>query len=137
MTFFILSIISFNEYLINFIYLLLIFIFEIIYLSILISDFSGYNYKNDCNCCKKKDLIIKLIRYKNYKINDYFLPSNFESMTTQEKINCLSIYEYNFEYSLNSEQIQLIKLINKFRKKFEIGKLVYKKIEKFKDYICY
>ena len=66
---------------------------------------------------KKIVLIIKLTRYKYYKINDYILPSNFKSMNIQEKNNYLSIHEYNFEYTLNNEQIQLIKLINKFRKK--------------------
>ena len=93
----------------------------------------------NCNCSKtknkKEEIIIKLIRYKNYKINDYILPFKFESMPSREKINCLSISEYYFEYSLDNEQIQLIELINEFRKKFKIGKLGYTKNEKLKDFL--
>ena len=109
------------------VFLFLSFIFNILYSLTFIPQCCN------CNCSKKKKvIIIKLIRYQNYKINDYILPSKFELMAIRDKINCLSFCEKYFEFSLNNEQIQLIELINEFRKKYKIGILGYKKNEKLK-----
>ena len=80
----------------NYLYLFLISILEIIYSCVFLCELINCNCKNCCKKTKKTVLIIKLTRYKYYKINDYILPSNFESMTIQEKINYLSIHKYNF-----------------------------------------
>jgi len=83
---------------------------------------------------KENNLNIFLIKYKGLKINDYPLPSNFNSLNFKDKINILIKNEYFYEYTLNDEQMEIINLINKIREMNKIKKLIYFKNEKLYDY---
>ena len=94
------------------------------------------NYQKNLNDIDDKNIF--LIKYKGYKINDYPLPSNFNSMTIRDKINISNILESNkyfYKYTLNDENIKLIDLINKYREKNGLNKLIYNKIENLNDYL--
>ena len=58
--------------------------------------------KNYLYNIKKKEVIF-LIRYKRFKINNFPLPSCFESMNSENKIIILEINKYNYKYSLNNK----------------------------------
>ena len=91
------------------------------------------------------DIVIKnigrknifLTKYKGFKINDYPLPSDFDSMKNINKIAVLTILENNelfYKYTLTNENINLINLIDEFRIKNGLNKLIYNKIEDIKDF---
>lgn len=71
-----------------------------------------------------------LIKFKGYKINEQSLPLNFREMSLQDKIILFKRLKYYFNYTLNNDQIELIKLINEFRIIKNIGELYYNKNEK-------
>ena len=84
---------------------------------------------------KENDTIIFLIKYKGFKINDYPLPYDFESMNLENKINILEFNKYNYKYSLNNKNIELIYLINEIREKNNKNKLICNKIVKLNAFL--
>ena len=89
--------------------------------------------KNYLYNIEKKEVIF-LIRYKGFKINNFPLPSCFESMNLENKIIILEINKYNYKYSLNNKHIELIYLINEFIEKNNMDKLICNKNEKLHDF---
>jgi len=86
-----------------------------------------YYFKENIN---DDDLETKfLIKYKGFKINDYPLPSNFNSLSFIDKMNIFKKNEYFFNYSLNDENIELINSINELRKEKKMNLLIYYKLE--------
>ena len=79
------------------------------------SIYYSYNFPMNLNDIGNENLF--LIKYKGYKIDEYPLPSNFNSMNIKDKINILEENEYFYKYTLNEEMIELIELINEFREK--------------------
>ena len=70
---------------------------------------------------------IYLIKYKGFKINDYPLPSDFESKSLEEKIIILEYNQCYYKYPLNDKNIELIYLINEFRENNNMNKLMCNK----------
>jgi len=93
-----------------------------------------YSYPFEENLNGKDEKYIFLIKYKGFKINDYPLPFNFNSMSISEKIKIFEKSEYFIKYTLNNENIELIALINELRKKNNIKKLIFNKLQNMKDY---
>ena len=86
-----------------------------------------YYFKENIN---DDDLETKfLIKYKGFKINDYPLPSNFNSLSFIDKMNIFKKNEYFFNYSLNDKNIELINSINELRKEKKMNLLIYYKLE--------
>ena len=92
-----------------------------------------YSYYFPENINEKKENFF-LTQYKGFKINDYPLPFNFNSLSFNDKINILEKNEYFIKYTLNNEQIELIDLINEIREKNNISQLFYTKNENIYDY---
>ena len=87
------------------------------------------NNKNKEN--KKK---VFLIKYKGFKINDYPLLSIFDSLNFEDKMKILKNCSCFFEYALNHKNIELIYLINEFREKNNMNKLICNKNENLNDF---
>ena len=80
----------------------------------------------------KKIYILK--KYKGFKIDDFYLPIEFNNMNLLERINFLKDNENNFIYSMDEDKIELIKLINKKRERYNIDKLKYRISQKLNYY---
>ena len=77
---------------------------------------------------------IFLTKYKGFKINYYLLPSNFDSINFEDKVGVLEKNQNFYTYTLSDENIELINLINEFRKNKNVNELNYNKIENINDY---
>ena len=77
---------------------------------------------------------IFLTKYKEYKINAFPLPSNFNKVNLKEKLLILENNISSFKYTLNDENIELIYLINEFRVNNNLNKLICNKIENLIDF---
>jgi len=89
------------------------------------NNFSLEGESNDSN--NENDSNIFLIKYKGFKINDYPLPSDFESKSLEEKIIILEYNQCYYKYPLNDKNIELIYLINEFRENNNMNKLMCNK----------
>ena len=94
----------------------------------------SYHFPENLDLKYKNSKNIFLTKYKGFKINDYLLPSNFDSINFKDRINILEKNQYFYRYTLNDENIKLINLINKFRKNNNVSELIYNKIENINDY---
>ena len=94
----------------------------------------SYHFPENLDLEDNNSKNIFLTKYKGFKINDYLLPSNFDSINFQDRINILEKNQNFYLYTLNDENIELIKLINEFRKNNNVSELIYKKIENIIDY---
>ena len=74
-------------------------------------------------------------KYKGFKISDFPIPSVFESMNLEIKVTILEFSKYNYKYSLNNKNIELIYLINEFREKNNKNKLICNKIVKLNAFL--
>ena len=88
-----------------------------------------YSYYLAENINEEDEEIKFLIKYKGFKINDYPLPSNFNSLSFPEKMNIFRKNESYLKYSLSNENIQLINSINELREKNNMNLLIYNKLE--------
>ena len=69
-----------------------------------------YHFAENIN---DKDIKVKfLIKYKGFKINDYPLPFDFNSLSFLDKMNIFKKNESYFKYSLNDENIELITIFS-------------------------
>jgi len=93
-----------------------------------------YSYPFEENINENDEKYIFLTNFKGFKINDYPLPSNFDSMNISEKIKILEKNEHFLKSSLNDENIKLITLINELRKKNNIKELIYYQIQNLNDF---
>ena len=93
-----------------------------------------YSYPFEENINENDEKYIFLTNFKGFKINDYPLPSNFDSMNISEKIKILEKDEHFLKSSLNDENIKLITLINELRKKNNIKELIYYQIQNLNDF---
>ena len=93
-----------------------------------------YSYSFEENLNEKNEKYIFLIKYKGFKINDYPLPFNFNSINNMEKIKFFEKNENFLKYSLHNENIELINLINKIRKRNNVKKLNFNKLQNLKDF---
>ena len=93
-----------------------------------------YSYLLEGNLNEKDEKYIFLIKYKGFKINDYPLPFNFNSISISEKIKFFEKNEYFLKYTLSNEKIELITLINEMRKKNNVKKLIFNKQQNLKDF---
>ena len=93
-----------------------------------------YSYLFEESLNEKDEKFKFLIKYKGFKINDYPLPFNFNSMNIIEKIKFFEKNEYFLKYTLSNENIELITLINELRKKNNIKQLIFNKLQNLKDF---
>jgi len=93
-----------------------------------------YSYQFEENINENDEKYMFLIKYKGFKIDDYPLPINFNSINIIEKINIFEKNEYFYKYTLNNESIELISLINELRKKNNIKKLVFNRQQNLKEF---
>ena len=96
-----------------------------------------YSYPFEENINENDEKFIFLTNYKGFKINDYPLPVNFDSMSILEKIKIFEKNESFLKYSLNDKNIELITLINELRKKNNIKELIYFQIQILNDFFKY
>ena len=75
-----------------------------------------------------------LIKHKGFKINDYPLPSKFKTFSYKERISYIEKNEYFFKYSLNDENVELIRLINEFREQNNLKRLIFNKLQNLNDF---
>ena len=102
---------------IHFIYI--IYIFFSIYFFL---EFSGKNIQEQSS--------LSLISYNKIKINNFELPKEFESFNKRKRKKFISENRDNFEYCKSQEQLDLIDLINSYRKQLELNKYKFKNIPK-------
>ena len=88
-----------------------------------------YNYHFIENIHEENEEIKFLKKYEGFKINDYPLPTNFDSLNLKEKMDLLKKYECHFQYSLKDKNVELINSINELREKNNISLLIYNKLE--------
>ena len=93
-----------------------------------------YSYPFEENINENDEKYIFLTHYKGFKINDYPLPSNFDSMSILEKIKILEKNEYFLKCSLNDKSIELIALINNLRKENCMKELIYYQLQNLNDF---
>ena len=93
-----------------------------------------YNYCFEENINEEDEEIKFLIKYKGFKINDYPIPSNFNSLNFQEKMKVFKKNENYFKYTLSDERIKLINSINELREKNKMSLLLYNKLENLNTY---
>jgi len=93
-----------------------------------------YSYQFEENINENDEKYMFLIKYKGFKIDDYPLPINFNSINIIEKINIFEKNEYFYKCTLNNESIELISLINELRKKNNIKKLVFNRQQNLKEF---
>ena len=96
------------------------------------SFYYSYNSQIHLNDICNTNIFLK--KYKGFKINDYPIHSNFESMNNKDKITFLEKNECFYKYTLNDENVRFIDSINKFRENNKMNKLMYNKIENMNDY---
>ena len=77
---------------------------------------------------------IFLIKYKEYKIDAFPLPSNFNKLNLKEKSLILENNISSFKYTLSDENIELIYLINELRVNNNLNKLICNKNENLNDF---
>ena len=94
----------------------------------------SYHFQEKLNLYDIGNKNIFLIKYKGFKINDYPLPSNFETLNFEEKMKVLEENKFFFEYKLDNKKIEIICLINKFRASNNMNKLFYNKTENLNDF---
>ncbi len=95
--------------------------FSVIYLIIFISLYLYYAG----NAIENIDKINELIQFNNIKIMSYNLPNDFHEYDKLKKKIYLLQHFNEFKYSLTKDEIQLIKMINKFRKKHYLPDFIY------------
>ena len=88
------------------------------------------SFKKDAT--DKNDIF--LIKYKEYKISAFPLPSYFDKVNLKEKLLILENNVSSFKYTLNDENIELIYLINELRVNNNLNKLICNKIENLNDF---
>ena len=76
-----------------------------------------------------------LKKYKNITINDFELPKNFHQMNKQSKKIFILNNAYKFQYKQSERHIDLIKLINEYRVKNNLDKLLYNEEEKIPEFL--
>ena len=96
------------------------------------SFYYSYNFQTNFNDIYNTNIFLKT--YKGFKINYYPFPSNFVSMNIKDKIIFFEKNESFYKYTLSDESVKFINLINEFREKNNISKLIYNKIENMNDY---
>ena len=96
------------------------------------SFYYSYNFQTNFNDIYNTNIFLKT--YKGFKINYYPFPSNFVSMNIKDKIVLLEKNECFYKYTLSDEDVKFIDLINEFREKNNVSKLIYNKIENMNDY---
>ena len=106
----------------DYIFIILHFIY-ILYLFIGIILFFNYLGKNI-----KKEEVILLKSYNKIKINEYKLPKDFLTFNKIKRKQFINENCKNFEYDITEDQINLIKLINSYRDKYEIQKYIFKNV---------
>ena len=79
--------------------------------------------------------IYLLKQFKDIKIEDYKLCSNFGNLDIIEKNNFVLNNSKSYKYQLTTEEIHLINLINKIRKQYKVEELAYSLEEKIPDFI--
>ena len=92
----------------------------------------SYNFPENIN--ENEEEIMFLTKHKGFKINDYPLPSIFKTFSYKERINYIEKNEYFFKYSLNDENVELIRLINEFREQNNLKRLIFNKLQNLQDF---
>ena len=90
--------------------------------------------QNDKNLNLTEESDIFLLKYKEFKINDFPLPSNFNKVKLKEKLLILENKASFFKYTLNDKEIELIYLINELRENNNLNKLICNKIQDLNDF---
>ena len=101
-----------------------IFIFlHFIYILYLVCGLYNFFLYVGKNISEKEVAILK--SYNKIKLKDYKLPNNFITYDKIERKNYINENCKNFEYEITEDQINLIKLINSYREKYEIQKYIF------------
>ena len=106
----------------DYIFIILHFIY-ILYLIIGTILFFSYLGKN-----VNKEEVLLLKSYNKIKIKEYKLPNNFLTFNKINRKKYINEICQNFEYDITEDQIDLIKLINSYREKYEIQKYIFKNV---------
>ena len=87
-------------------------------------------FKNLGKNVRGKSTEINLISYNKIKIKNYELPKEFITMDKTKKKKYITENIINFQYEISKEQMELVNLINSYRRKYQIKKYIFKKIPK-------
>ena len=107
--------------------IILLYIIFMIYITYRFYKFSGSSVQMINKTILKK--------YKNITINDFELPNNFHEMNKQNKKIFILNNAYKFQYKHSERHIDLINLINEYRVKNNLDKLLYNEEEKISEFL--
>ena len=76
-----------------------------------------------------------LKKYKGVTINDFELTNNFHKMSKKDKKNIIYQNRNKFQYSHSQRHLHLINLINEYRIKYHLPRLIFNEEERLPDFI--
>ena len=76
-----------------------------------------------------------LKKYKGITINDFELTNNFHKMSKKDKKNLIYKNRTKFQYTHSQRHLNLINLINEYRIKYHLPRLLFNEEERIPDFI--
>jgi len=76
-----------------------------------------------------------LKKYKGITINDFELTNNFHKMSKKDKKNLIFKNRTKFQYTHSTRHLHLINLINEYRIKYHLPRLLFNEEERIPDFV--
>ena len=76
-----------------------------------------------------------LKKYKGITINDFELTNNFHKMSKKDKKNLIFRNRTKFQYTHSTRHLHLINLINEYRIKYHLPRLLFNEEERIPDFV--
>jgi len=107
--------------------IMLLYITFMIYITYKYFKFAGTKIKISNHTILKK--------YKGITINDFELTNNFHKMSKKDKKNLIFKNRTKFQYTHSTRHLHLINLINEYRIKYHLPRLLFNEEERIPDFV--